>query len=1087
MRLDNYHLSFEDLHIGTQETRAYYIPFPSQKELEEARQAADKHIEMDVRYASDRVNVLDGEWDFRYFNRPEEVPEDFYTEEFRGDGFTTIPVPSCWQTHGYDHHQYTNIRYPFAFDPPHVPAENPTGAYFTDFELTEEEASKKRYLYFEGVDNNFYVWINGEFVGFSQVSHSPSEFDITPYTREGSNRLAILVLKWGMSSYLEDQDKFRMSGIFREVYVITRPETHIRDYSVHTSIDEVTGFAHVKVTAEVEGENIDPQDFRAVLRDPDGVPVAKKDGSGLTAVVTEEDAHRYADGATILAWNWTIEDPLLWNAEEPHLYTLELVTDDEAIGQDVGIREIAVVDGVVKLNGQMIKMRGVNRHDSDPETGFTISREQLLDDLTLMKQFNINAIRTAHYPNAPWAYELYNRLGFYVIDETDLEAHGVQTLYKGGGGNPRGPLKNHMYTYCLIATDARFDKAIQARQERNVRRDKNQPSVVIWSLGNESGFGPGLERSAAWIKQYDPSRLLQYESANYEERDHKNDFTHLDFISQMYTSVDFIDRYFEEKLSDKPFIQCEFIHAMGNGPGDTEDYIKRLYKYDGFSGAFAWEWCDHAIYMGQTEDLRPKYYYGGDFGEFPHDNNFCVDGLVYPDRTPHTGLLEYANTIRPIRLASDVEALRAGRVTLWNTMDFANTRDRYAVEYEVVIDGATVISGIWENPDIPAHGTADFNIDLGDALPEDAYVQLNIYTYTSKATEVVPEGLMIGNEQLIVSTGQKNEASRENLGRMLDAALAEQTAKTGPTKTEDQNSADLNVRETDREIVITGADFSYRYDKEKAAFTSMVRHGFEILEKPSEYNIWRAPTDNDMYIKLEWKQAGYDVVETRVYETSFVEDKDSVKISSTLALLPIYRQRVLDAVAHYEIKADGRIEVVIDGKRENQAPWKEEEVFTFLPRFGLRFFLKSDYDKLAYFGYGPFESYIDKRHASLQGIYAGEVSAEHEDYIKPQENGSHYGVHQLAVGGGYSDLPQLRVTADPDSPHDGFSFNISEYTQEELQSKKHNFELEKAGMTVLCIDYRNSGVGSNSCGPALQEQYRFNEREFSFKFTLELS
>ncbi len=1089
MRLDNYHLSFEDLHIGTLQTRAYYIPFPNQKELEEARVAAAEYIEMDLRYASDRVQMLDGDWDFRYFNRPEEVPEDFPSASFQGDGFTTIPVPSCWQTQGYDHHQYTNIRYPFPFDPPHVPAENPCGAYFTDFELTEEEAGRKRYLYFEGVDNNFYVWVNGQFVGFSQVSHSPSEFDISEFTTEGINRLAVLVLKWGMSSYLEDQDKFRMSGIFREVYVISRPDAHIRDYSTHTTIDPVTGFAKVKVTAEMSGSHINPEDFRAVLRDPNGEPVATRDGSGLVAMTTTDDAHRYADDAMILGWEFTVENPMLWNAEEPYLYTLELISPDEAIAQDVGIREIAVVDGVVKLNGRMIKMRGVNRHDSDPVTGFTISREQLLNDLTLMKQFNINAIRTSHYPNAPWAYELYNRLGFYVIDESDLEAHGVQTLYKGGGGSPRTPLTHQMNTYCLIATDSRFDKAILDRQERNVRRDKNQPSVVIWSLGNESGFGPGFEKAAAWIKSYDPSRLTQYESANYEHRDHNNDYSNLDFVSKMYSSVDFIDKYFNEKYSEKPLVQCEFIHAMGNGPGDAQDYIDRLYKYDGFAGAFVWEWCDHAIYMGETDDLRPKYYYGGDFGEYPHDNNFCMDGLVYPDRMPHTGLLEYGNVIRPILLASGVEELRSGKVTLRNMMDFANARGRYAVEYELLIDGATVYSGIWENLDIPAHETADFPVDFADDLPQNAYVVLNLYTYTLKATEAVPEGHLVGNEQLLVAFGAENSESVKNLAAMVKNALSEQLRGSQPAVLSSENAAPLSVRETDREIIVNGAGFAYRFGREKGNFTSLMRHGYEILSKPVEYNIWRAPVDNDMYIRHEWQAAGYDMAQTRVYDTKveISEASGEVRIVSTLALLPIYRQRILDAVSTFTINQNGRIDVQIDVKREDQTPFLEEETFLFLPRFGVRFFLNPNYAHLAYYGYGPYESYIDKHRASLVGIYSGEVAAEHEDYVKPQENGSHYGVLQLALGGSYGELPQIFVTADPDSPHNGFSFNVSEYTQEELASKKHNFELNKSGDTILCLDYLISGVGSNSCGPALLPQYQLNEKEFSFKFTLDLT
>lgn len=1086
MRLDNYHLSFEDLHVGTRQTRAYYVPFSGQKDLEEARQLAAEYIEMDLRYASDRVTMLDGEWDFRYYNRPEDVPEDFSAASFRGEGFTAIPVPSCWQTQGFDHHQYTNVRYPFPFDPPHVPADNPCGAYMTDFELTEEEAGRSRFLYFEGVDCNFYVWVNGQFVGFSQVSHSPSEFDITDYTVEGVNRLSVLVLKWGMSSYLEDQDKFRMSGIFREVYILSRPETHIRDYSTHTGIDPVTGFGHVKVTAEVVGEDFNPEDFSAILRDPDGVTVGSS--GGTAAIFTEDDANRYPEGASIIGWDWTIEDPLLWNAEEPNLYTLELLGADEAIGQDIGIREIVVDNGVVKLNGRKIKMLGVNRHDSDPETGFTISREQLLEDLTLMKQFNINAIRTSHYPNAPWAYELYNRLGFYVIDESDLEAHGVQTLYRGGGGTHSTDLTSTADTYCLIAMDNRFDKAILERQERSVRRDKNQPSVVIWSLGNESGYGPGLEKAAAWIKAYDPSRLIQYESANVESKGHKNDYTNLDFVSKMYPHVDFIDKYFNENYSEKPLVLCEFIHAMGNGPGDAKDYIDRLYKYDGFSGAFVWEWCDHAIYMGETDDLKSKFYYGGDFGEYPHDGNFCMDGLVYPDRTPHTGLLEYANLIRPIRLVSDVDDLKAGKVSLKNMLDFVNTRGRYVVEYELAINGTTVLSGIWDELDIDARGTAEFNIELADSLPEDAYVILNLYTYSVGVSELVPEGLMVGNEQLLLASGQKSAEHREQLGEAVVKALSEAVSGSQPLVLNSDNASPLTVRETDREVIVNGAGFSYRFSKRKGNFSSLMRHGYEILTQPVEYNVWRAPVDNDMNIRHRWRDAGYDVAETRVYNTVVETDSDAseVRIRSELALLPVYRQRILDAVSTFAINQDGRIDVTIDVRREDPAPWIEEDSLLYLPRFGVRFFLDPNYAQLAYYGYGPYESYIDKHHASLIGIYSGEIQAEHEDYIYPQENGSHYATQQLALGGAYGELPQIRVTADPESKHNGFCFNVSEYTQEELTKKMHDYELEKSGNTILCLDYLNSGVGSNSCGPELLPVYRLNEKEFSFRFILDL-
>ncbi len=966
----NLHERPDILHLNTLPPRSHYLPLH--------------------RDGQPRRLTLNGEWEFAYFGRCFDVPEVVGYQR-------TIPVPSVWQQHGYGAHQYTNIRYPIPFDPPFAPTENPCGCYRRSFALARKEG-ERYHLNFEGVDSHYYVYVNGALAGFSQVSHSTSEFDVTPLLKNGRNELEVRVLQWGFGTYLEDQDKLRMSGIFRDVYLLTRPEAHIRDFTVSTRLAGKR--AQVSVALELAGSPA----VALRLLSPDGEELPLRDGC------------------------FPVDQPRLWTAETPRLYTLILETDDERIEQKVGIREITVKDGVVLLNGAPVKFRGVNRHDSDPETGFAISKDQLLRDLRLMKQHNVNAIRTSHYPNAPMMPQLCDELGFYLIAESDIECHGVMDLYGGEGGVPR--------KFSRIAADPMFEAAILDRVQRNVLRDKNCASVLIWSLGNESGYGPNFAKAARWAKDTDPSRLIHYEGMFFADPDSDNDTSAIDLYSRMYPRLSEIEDYFEKPLDTRPYVLCEYIHAMGNGPGDAQDYQALIDKHKGLVGGFVWEFCDHAMHMGRTPDGRDKYFYGGDWGDYPNDANFCMDGLVYPDRRPHSGFAEYKNVIRPVRAQ-----WKAGVLTLSNHLDFTDVADFAYAEYALTKDGETVQSGKIELPSIAPHKAKSVELPL--TLPGDGKLLLKL-TYRQKHDlPLTPAGHELGFDQLLIRDGRVRPPLKHRAGALKLAAS--------------------NTR-----IVVSGKYFRYSFDQSLGAFDGLSAAGRELRARPKEYHIWRAPTDNDMYIRREWEKAGYDRPIARVYACTAAEEDGEVQIRCSLSLAAVYRQRALTIDARYTIRADGQISVRLQCERPAEMPE--------LPRFGLRLFLPKAMDRLDYFGYGPNESYLDKHRGSWLGRHSATVGQNHEDYIKPQENGAHWGTEWVSLGDEWS-----RLTAYADAP---FSFNASPYTQEELTRKAHNFELAESGMSVLCLDHRQAGIGSNSCGPRLLEKYRFDERKFIFALTL---
>lgn len=1006
MIVPRYYEDLRMLHEHTMPARAYYIPASERK-----------NNLVENRESSDRFQLLNGEWDFKYFESIYDVTDAFYENGYNTSGFDKITVPGVWQMAGYDRHQYTNIRYPFPFDPPYVPQDIPCGAYVHTFSYQKDKNAPMAFLNFEGVDSCFYVWLNGVYAGYSQVSHAASEFDVTSLLQEGENTLAVLVLKWCDGSYLEDQDKFRMSGIFRDVYLLKRPKKAVRDYRITTETAADSATVNIDICFS------EPADTKITIEDKYGAVAASGEIS--------------QDGSVEL----TVLNPIFWNTEHPYLYTVILMTEDEVIVDRIGFRTIEIQDKILYFNGKKIKFRGVNRHDSDPNTGFVVSVDQIKTDLALMKQHNFNAIRSSHYPNAPYFYQLCDQYGFMVIDEADLEAHGPFMLYRREDTDQN---RFHRWNE-TIADNPAWEQAILDRVQLMIQREKNRTCIVMWSMGNESAYGCCFEKALEWTKNFDPQRITHYESARYRNYDITYHYKNLDLYSRMYPSLAEIEEYLE-KDGSKPFLLVEYCHSMGNGPGDLEDYFQMIQKDDRMCGGFVWEWCDHAVSHGMAESGKTIYHYGGDHGEIIHDGCFCMDGLVYPDRTPHTGLLEYKNVYRPARIVS-YDAV-SGELVLHNYMDFDDLKDYAEISYEMTQDGLMVDKG--KLPDISAAPHCDATVKLKLQIPASGRIYLKLTYQLKKEIPLMEYGHILGFDEIKLTNqdGRNRQAVK----------LLEQ----------EPGSGSITVKETDTQIVLQAKDFQYKLDKRTGLFTQIQSAGRDFLNHPMELNIWRAPTDNDMYIKEKWKKAHYDEAYTRAYSIEILHDQHGVLLVEHLSVIAASVQKILDVIITWTIDGNGKISSIISVTKDAEFPE--------LPRFGIRLFLDKKLDTVSYFGMGPQESYRDKHQGSSHGWYRSKVSRMHEDYIRPQENGSHFDCDYVEAGNS-----QYGITAVSDQP---FSFHASIYTQEELERAAHNYELAESDSTVLCIDYALNGIGSNSCGPDVLDQYRFDDTAFQFQFAL---
>lgn len=717
------------------------------------------------------------------------------------------------------------------------------------------------------------------------------------------------------------------------------------------------------------------------------------------------------DGETVSVH---IDSPALWSAEKPYLYRLTITAGEEIIGEKVGFRKVHIENGIVKINGVPVKFKGVNRHDSYPDTGYYASVEKMKKDLELMKRHNINAVRTSHYPNSPLFYKLCDEYGLYVIDEADLEAHGCVEVYndfkwsKGYDG------------IALLAGDERFKKAITDRAESLVKRDINRPCVVFWSLGNESGWGQNTLAAGELVKSLDDTRLLHYEST------HRLDGTPddiLDMVSQMYPSPESMREFLNNDKEKRPLVLCEYCHAMGNGPGDLEDYHEAFYSHERFCGGFVWEWCDHACPLGTTDDGRVKYGYGGDFGEKHNDGNFCMDALTYPDRTPHTGLLELKQVYRPVRVQ---KGEKDGSFIFKSLLEFEDAGNILDCRYEITLDGEAVREGTVDFS-LPSIGSTEIYVpQAAESLDGDVYVRFiftakNDTSYCEKGYEICFDQIKLRDGEIIKSTPQNIPVDFE------DAPLF----------------VTVNVGET-----------AYRFNKRLSAFDSIKYRGIEILDRPLQFNFFRAPVDNDV-MKGDWYRAHLNDFTVRNYGVTAEKLAGGVEISLRQSFGWSIHQPFAYMDVKYMVSAAG-LDIKCSAEFSNKV--------TFLPRFGIRLFMPKSFNTVEYFGYGPYESYIDKHHADYVGKFTANIADMHEDYIRPQENSSHFGCRYMTVSDGNIGV---KFTSE-----ERFSFNASEYTQEELAAKRHNFELEKCGSNVICIDSQMAGVGSNACGPELAEKYR---------------
>ena len=1028
MIIPRYYEHLSVLHENSMPYRAYYIPSSTRN---------DGLVWQ--RESSDRIQMLSGcEWNFAWYPSVHDLSDLFYLQDYKpGECWKKEEVPFCWQMRGYDSQQYTNIRYPFPFDPPYVPQDNPCGAYLHHFEWHRDQDAPCAFLNFEGVESCFFVWLNGSYVGYSQISHHTTEFDVSDILQEGDNLLAVLVLKWCDGSYLEDQDKFRFSGIFRDVYILNRPVNRIENYVIETDFTESYEHADLKIRFTFSKSTIP---VKMTLTSPDNVEILH-DKSFLPE----------SDGSISIP----VDHPDLWSAENPLLYTFVMDTGREVITEKVGFRKVEVRNMILTLNGSPITFRGVNRHESDPVTGAVCNINQAYRDLSMIKANNFNAVRASHYPNSPWFYQLCDEIGLYVIDEADNESHGTGPLYFREEDYAERMCKAHV----RIADNPEFIEPTLDRIRSMVIRNRNRPCILIWSMGNECGYGCTFEQSLRWTKETDPTRLTHYESAFYLSADKEFDTSDIDIFGRMYPAFSEITDYLDSN-PDKPLLLVEYCHSMGNSPGDFKEYLDLIEKYPALCGGFVWEWCDHAIYKGTAENGKAMYWYGGDHGELQHDGNFCLDGLVYPDRTPHTGLMEYKNIHRPLRAMYDLDRQV---LTLENYLDFTDPAEIIRCEWTLTLDGMPIdgeplVDGL---PSIMPHSKTE--IPLIFTVPDRGRCFLTINYFLIKEWCCLPAGLELGFDEIRIPTTEPRTLKAANL-------LAPLNSKTT-----------MNVREKGDLLIFEGEDFSYELDTLSGLFVSFKQGENEILNQPVDFNLWRAPTDNDAPLADLWKWERLDHTVTRAYEVKQIDlpgmDREdrcapvTVSISQSVAAMSV--QPILRISNKTTVFPDGRI--LLDIKAV-----KDPEIET-LPRIGLRLFLNEDMKQVSYYGMGPGETYIDKHHSGHHGYFEGTVASMHEDYIRPQENGSHFDCDYVSVTGRETGLTV--ACGDTDSDHT-FSFNASVFTQEELELKRHNYELEPCGSTVLCIHHQLAGIGSKSCGPDLMPEYSVCSDEYHFRFMI---
>ena len=964
---------------------------------------------------------LNGQWKFLFLRAPELSPKDFYCSDFNMELWDNIDVPGNWQVQGYGNMHYTDVYYPFPINPPYVPTENPTGIYKRKFIMEEAWLEERTILRFNGVDSAFHLWINGKEVGYSKGSRMCSEFDISEYIKQGENDITVRVYQWSDGTYLEDQDMWWLSGIFRDVELIRENKTAVRDLFVIADLDKEyqNGALKVKLSLEnLKDEALMDLNIGYELLDENFNEVLSGNlQCGEFKALSEKDV--YIEEKVL--------SPKKWSAEEPNLYHLliKLLRGNEVlevIPQRVGFRSIELKGENFLINGKAVLLNGVNRHDYHPDMGRVVSKESMEQDVILMKQHNINAVRTSHYPNNSYFYDLCDIYGLYVIDEADLECHGFENT-----GN-----------YKWITDDPKWEKSYVDRAERLVQRDKNHASIIMWSLGNESAFGVNFEKMAETCRSIDNTRLIHYE----EDREVKI----ADIHSTMYSRLNRLIEIGESTEINKPHILCEYGHAMGNGPGGLKEYQEVFRKYNKLQGGFIWEWYDHGI-RTKNEKGEEFYAYGGNFGEYPHNGNFCIDGLLFPDRTPSPSLIEYKKVIEPVKF--EAEDLNAGSIRVKNLYDFINL-NHGAIYWSVNYDEITLDSGILFLEEIEAgeEGIITIPYKLPKKIKANTEYWLNISYRLNKDTLWAKLGHEIAFEQFLLPLKVEDIAE--------------------PTK------GVLKVEEEEASVVIKGSHFQVAFDKIFGTMSQLTYQGKNIIKEGPKLNFWRASIDNDMYVVKDWKEKYFLHKMQQVTEDfSWNTKESSVEVTHEVHIAPPSQGWGIKAKYIYEVFGDGQIKLKVEGRTVGT----EYNMPEMLPRIGLELALNREFDRVTWYGRGPGESYSDSKAAGKIGVYRKKVEEMHTPYIYPQENGNRTDVKWMAI----TNVRELGIIA---SAKDSMEFTIHDYTKEDLEEAKHEHELMRRDFVVLNLDYKQNGLGSNSCGQDQLPPYKLQLTNFSFDLTL---
>jgi beta-galactosidase/evolved beta-galactosidase subunit alpha len=958
------------------------------QEIENPRLLHTNKLPQRAYFTSGGTVSLDGEWDFRYYDAPGCVPDNFM--DICWEGADKIPVPSCWQLHGYGQMQYTDVLYPIPVTPPLTPDLNPTGVYHRTF-TCHIPSGHECALRFYGVDSAFDVWVNGAFAGFAKISRNISEFDITEFAVPGENHLTVRVFQWSDGSYLECQDMWWLSGIFRPVEMEIRPKDRVRDFSVRTDINGDLSQAEICVTIDAPR----PEGVRASFLDADG--------------------RHIADGLRFL-----LDNPRCWSAEEPYLYTLKIFYGEQEITQKVGIRSVNVKGSQFFVNGKAVMLNGVNRHDVSPENGRTVSVDEMRWDVLEMKRHNINAVRSSHYPNMPLFYDLCDEFGLYVICEADLECHGFQPVGR----------------YDWITSSTEWTEQYIARGTEMVQTHKNHPSIIMWSLGNESVMGSNFYQMAQAIRSLDGTRLIHYEGDRADSVG--------DICSRMYTRLEKL-KLLGQYEEGKPLILCEYAHAMGNGPGGLKEYQEAFRQYKRLQGGFVWEWICHGIRRTDSEG-KTYFAYGGDYGEFPHNGNFCLDGLVFPDRAPSPGLAEYKKIIEPVTIRDAGDGL----YKIENRYDFLST-GHLTLRWSLLADGLEQSSGFIPMENIPPGGEGSFNLPE-PALDKEADYRVHFYV------------------------ALKEDASWAKAGHVVATADFPLTDKSPKAALPCVCSHSPHFEDKGVLLsVVTLAGINYMFNQITGRMEQATAQGQEVIKKGPTLNFWRPPIDNDMYEVDGYKNKYYlHKYVSKLISMDYRAVEGKAVVETVQYIVPVTQSAGWKAVITYVITGDGVLDIQVNGERVN-AHLNPPEM---LPKIGMEMELPEALTKVAWYGKGPGQSYPDSCQAPLVGRYETDADAMFVNYPVPQENGNRSETRWVSLRGG-----NLSLLAEA-APGETFNFSVSRYTKEAVEEAKHQNELKPSGFLTLNLDYRQNGLGSASCGEGILPAYKLAYEDFKFGFTL---